>query len=95
VLFVFSLKDGVGADVEADSGGESFHLGFVADEGWLDEAFDGGFDGAAEGYVRKRPDDCCGQGWEIFAALDELVEYVVIGGMADERVDGYGFSQWG
>jgi hypothetical protein len=95
MLFIFGLEDGVGADVEADLCGESFHLGFVADEGGLDEAFDGGFDGAAKGYVRERPDDGCGQGRESIAALDELVEDVVVGGMADEGVDGNGFSQRG
>jgi hypothetical protein len=30
-----------------------------------------------------------------FAALDELVKDVVVGGMADKRVDGNGFSQRG
>jgi hypothetical protein len=57
MLFVVGLKDGVGADVEAELCGEGFHLGLVADEGGLDEAFDGGFDGAAEGYVREGPND--------------------------------------
>ena len=30
-----------------------------------------------------------------FASLDELVKHVVIGGMADKRVNGNGFSQRG
>jgi hypothetical protein len=32
-------------------------------------------------------------GRKIFAALDELVEDVVVGGMADQWVNGNGFSQ--
>ena len=89
------MNDGVGADIEADLCGESFYFGFVADEGGLDEAFFGGFDGAAEGYVRQGPDDGGGEGREIFAALDELVEDVEVGGVADEGVEGNGFGQRG
>ncbi len=48
-----------------------------------------------EGNFRKWPDDCGGDGGEGFAALDELMEDVVVGGMSDERVNGNGFGQSG
>ena len=91
----FGIEDGIGADVDADLRGQRLHRGFVADQRGLDEAGDRGFDGAAQGHVGQRPDHCGGDGRQIFAALDELVKDVVVGGMADERVNGNGFSQRG
>ena len=55
----------------------------------------GGFDGAPQRHVRERPDDGGGDGRQLLAALDELVKDVVVGGMADQRVNGNGFSQRG
>ena len=89
------LENGIGADVDADLRGQGFHCGFVADECGLDEALGGGFDGAAQGYVGQRPDDRRGDGRQSLAALDEFVKDVVVGGMADQRVNGNGFSQGG
>ena len=42
-----------------------------------------------------RPTDSRGDGRQSFAALKELVEDVVIGRMADQRVNGYGFGNGG
>jgi hypothetical protein len=95
MLFIVGLKHGVRADVEAGFCGQGLHFGYIADEGGLDEAFDGGFDGAAQGNVRERPYDGGGEGGEIFAALDELVEDVEVGRMVNEGVEGNGFSKRG
>jgi hypothetical protein len=93
--FGVGLKNGVGADVQADLCGQRLHGGFVADQRGLDQALDRGFDGAPQGHVGQRPDHRGGDGRQILAALDELVKDVVVGGMADQRVNGNGFSQRG
>ena len=54
-----------------------------------------GFDGAPQSHVGQRPDDRRGDGRQRLAALDELVKDVVVGGMADQWVNGYSFSQRG
>jgi len=89
----FGVEDGIRRDVQAQSGGQRLHGGFVADQRRLDEALDGGLDGSPQSHVRKGPDHRRGDGRKLFAALDELVKDVVVGGMADQRVYGYGFSQ--
>src|ERR1035441_9953881 len=49
--------------------------------------------GAGEGYFRKWPDNGGGNGRQELAALDELVKDVIVGWMANQRVNGNGFSQ--
>ena len=87
------MKNRVGADVQADFGCQLLHGGFVADQRRLDEALDCRFNRALHRYIRQRPDDRRGDGRKLFAALDEFVENVVVGGMAHQWVNGNGFSQ--
>ena len=91
----FRMKDGERADVHADLCGQRLHLGFVADQGGLDEPLGSGFDSAPQGHVRQRPADRRGDGGQRLAALQKLVKDVVVGGMADQGVNGYGFSKGG
>ena len=93
--FGFGMEDGIGADIQAHFGGQRLHGGFVADERGLDEALDCGFNGTLQSNFRQRPDHGGGEGRQIFASLDELVKDVIVGGMADQRVKGNGFSQLG
>ena len=90
-----SIENGISADVNANLRGQRFQRGLVADECGLDEALGRGFDGALEGYVRQWPDDRRGDGRQILAALDESTKDMVVGGMADQRVNGNAFGQRG
>ena len=92
---VSAWRIGYGDDVDADFGGQSVHFGFIADERGLDEAFGSGFNGAAQSDVGQRPADRGGDGGQGLAALKELVKDVIVGGMADQRVDGNGFGKGG
>jgi hypothetical protein len=71
---------GIGADVDADLRGQGLHGRFRTDERGLDQAGGGGFNSALEGYVTERPHHGRGNRRQILAALDELVEDVVVGG---------------
>ena len=93
--FGFGMQDREVRDIDADLCGQGFHLAFVADEGGLDEAFCGGFNGASQRNIGQRPADSGGDGGQGFAALKKLMEDVVVGWMADEGVDGDGFGKGG
>ncbi len=92
---VFRLYNRELADVDADLRSQGLQGRFRADQDGRDEVGGSGFNSAAEGYVSKRPNHGGGDGREIFATLDELLKDVVVGGMADKRIDSNGFSQRG
>ena len=87
------MDDRIRTDIDADLCGQSLHLVLVADQRGQDEALFGGFHSAPERHVGERPADRRGDGRQILAALQKLVKDMVVGGMADQRVNGNGFSQ--
>ena len=91
--FAVRLENGIGRDIQLCLCRQGLHLRLIADQGGLDEPFDRCFDGAAQGYVRERPDHGGGDGRQVLAAIDELVKNVVIGRMANQRVNGNIFCQ--
>ena len=87
------LQNRVGADIDADLGGQSLHIGLIADQRGQDQIFLGRFDGAPQGHIGERPDHGGGNGRQFLAALKKLMKDVVVGGMANQRVNSNGFSQ--
>ena len=87
------VDDGIGGDIQAYLCGQRLQRDLVADQSRLDEPLNRRFHRASERHVRQRPTDRRGDGRQLLAASQKLEKYVVIGGMADQRVNGNGFSQ--
>ena len=87
------LKNRIGADVHANLCGQRLHLGLVADQRGQDEPFNGSLDSALKRHAAERPDHRRGNGRQFLAALQKFVKDVVIGRMADQRVNGNGLGQ--
>ena len=92
---VSACRIGIWANVNADLCRQRLHFGFVANQGGLDETLGCSFDRASERHVRHGPADCRGDGRKGLAALKELVKDVVVGGVANQRVNGNGFGEGG
>src|ERR1700739_1251814 len=82
-------------DVDADLGGERLHLALGADERRLDQVFVGSFHGTSQPNVRHGPADSRGDRGQGLAAIEKFVKDMEVSRMANERVNGYAFSERG
>ena len=89
------LEDRVLADIDANPVCESLHGLLVTDQCGLNQSGCCGLYCALESHFRLRPHDCGGNGRERLAALEKFMKDVIVSGMADQGVDGYGFGKGG